>query len=262
MLKHVKALMGLNRLIYSALITSPTQASLNITDDEVQLETNGIVRILKIKFNGNLKIYNNLPEGYYINITSNVIKIVNILGKKLKEGGVLFDFSGFLSVRDVEVTSFLGEKFKADINDTNKLAIVNFSETKFEDDSLILTQEGSQKVNSYMRNHIDDTTIRGLYSKKAFVNGYTGYYNYNPKTRSYMTGKGLTETSKPIFNPKLSIRNKRIQKSLRKTLRGIKNSTRLKTQRFEPKREIYKEKVESSLKTKTQKTKKGLGGKY
>mgnify|MGYP005827705955 FL=1 len=47
-------------------------------------------------------------------------------------------------------------------------------------------------------NKIDDDSVKGLHTTKPFEDGYEGYYTYFPSEDVYMTGKRLTNESRPI----------------------------------------------------------------
>ena len=176
----IKALTQINKLIFEAAFEDPTFGDINITDDEVRISTNGIIRSLIITFRGRLHIYNKLPDGYSIRITNNKIFIHNLLGKKLRQEGLLFNFIGEFDIKRAEVTSFTKNKFVCNINDTNKGSLINYSKTNVEDDTLLFLEEAKVEniIYSLGTNKIDDNSIKGLFAEKPFANGYSGYYNY------------------------------------------------------------------------------------
>ena len=69
----------LNRLIFGASIETPISGSLSTIDNEVFLDINGLFRVLVIHFKGDAFIYNELNEGYAINMSNNRIIITKIL---------------------------------------------------------------------------------------------------------------------------------------------------------------------------------------
>ena len=214
----IKALTQINKLIFESAFENPTFGDIDITDGEVRISTNGIIRSLIITFRGRLHIYNKLPDGYSIRITNNKIFIHNLLGKKLRQEGLLFNFIGEFDIKMAEVTSFTNNKFLCNINDINKLQFINYSKTNVEDDTLLFLEEAKVEniIYSLETNKIDDNSIKGLYTEKSFANGYSGYYNYHPDEGVYMTGKQLTNESSPILNPKLPLSNPKIQQKIKK----------------------------------------------
>ena len=202
----------------SRIVSNPTFGDISITDDEVKIDSDGIVKFITINFNGIVNIFNKLPDGYGISITRNKIFIYNLLGKQLRDDGLLFTFIGDLEIRSVEVRTFNSNKFLCNITDNNRSLLVNHSKTNLEDDSLLLLEEQEVEPIRYSlnSNKIDDDSIKGLHTKTAFANGYSGFYNYHPNENIYMTGKQLTNESKPILNPKLLIKGKTIQKKIQK----------------------------------------------
>ena len=214
----LKAISNLSRVLFNSIIPNPTFGHIDITDDEVKLNTDGIVKFITINFRGLINVFNKLPDGYGISITKNKIFIYNLVAKELKEDGLLFSFIGDLEIRSVEVRTFNSNKFLCDITDNNRTLLINHSKTNLEDDSLLLLEEEEIEPIRYSlsSNKIDDNSIKGLYTKKPFANGYSGSFNYHPDENVYMTGKQLTNESQPVLNPKLPIKSKTIQKKIKR----------------------------------------------
>ena len=212
----LNTLKQLSRVIFDSILPNPTFGDIDITDDEVKLTANGIIKFITINFNGRVYIYNKLPDGYGMSITRNKLFIYNLLGKKLNNDGLLFKFIGNLDIRKAEVRTFSGNKFVCGIKDINKLQFINYSETNVEDDTLLFLEAQIDSIGFVPKNQIDDNSIKGLYTEKSFADGYFGYYNYHPDEGVYMTGKQLTNESKPILNPKLPTKSKTIQKKIKK----------------------------------------------
>ena len=137
----LKAISNLSRVLFNSIIPNPTFGHIDITDDEVKLNTDGIVKFITINFRGLINVFNKLPDGYGISITKNKIFIYNLLAKELKEDGLLFTFIGDLEIRSVEVRTFNSNKFLCDITDNNRTLLINHSKTNLEDDSLLLLEE-------------------------------------------------------------------------------------------------------------------------
>ena len=214
----LKALRDLSRIVFDSVLPNPTFADISITDDEVRLDADGIAKFITINFNGLVYIYNKLPDGYGISITRNRIFIYNLMGKQLKEDGLLFNFQGNFNIVNTEVRTFSGNKFMCGITDNNKTTLINNSKTNLEDDTLLLLEEVEIEDMPFIlsANKIDDNSIKGLHTKTEFANGYSGFYNYHPNENVYMSGKELSNNSQPILNPKLPIKGKVIQNKIKK----------------------------------------------
>ena len=198
-LRQRRAFAKLNSLIYKAITTEPTQANFQCIDSDATLDINGDFSMLQIKFTGNIYIYNKLPDGFGISVNKDTIIIRNILNRKI-DNGLLFQFSGSFSPKRVHVSTFTGNNIVANVFNKNEMEIIDTSKTNLEDDTLILNEPVEPPFDlktSTSKNFIDDDTIYGLYTSTP-INGYTGYYNYHPRERIYMTGKRLTNESKPI----------------------------------------------------------------
>jgi hypothetical protein len=214
----INSIKKLGKVIFNSILPNPTFGDINITDDEVKLNTDGIVKFITINFRGLINVYNKLPDGYGISITKNKIFIYNLLGRTLKDDGLLFTFIGDLEIRSVEVRTFSDNLFLCSITDNNRTLLINHSKTNLEDDSLLLLEEEEIEPIRYSlsSNKIDDNSIKGLHTKKPFANGYSGSFNYHPDENVYMTGKQLTNESQPVLNPKLPIKSKTIQKKVKR----------------------------------------------
>ena len=215
--KKIKALIQLNRLIYNSAFENPTHGEINIVSNEVKFIKSGIFKSLKIFYKGKVFIKNQLPDGYGIRVTGRVIYIYNLLGKDLNDD-LLFTFLGELEIIRAEARTFSGYRFVLSVTDENLYELIGKSKTNVEDDTILLfPRETSEKESdSITKSEVDDDSIKGLYTDKPIKNGYTGYYNYHPKEKIYMTGKKLTNESKPILDSKLSVKSPTIQKAIKK----------------------------------------------
>ena len=220
--KKIKALIQLNRLIYNSAFENPTHGEINIVSNEVKFIKSGIFKSLKIFYKGKVFIKNQLPDGYGIRVTGRVIYIYNLLGKDLNDD-LLFTFLGELEIIRAEARTFSGYRFVLSVTDENLYELIGKSKTNVEDDTILLfPRETSEKESdSITKSEVDDDSIKGLYTDKPIKNGYTGYYNYHPKEKMYMTGKKLTNESKPILDSKLSVKSPTIQKAIKKVSKKI-----------------------------------------
>ena len=217
MLKSIKNIIKLNRLVYASSIEQPTKGTINITDSEISLDCNGTPRMIEIIFAGTMEIENLLPQGYSISISSGRIIIINILAKKIKQLKPLFKALGEFEIRSAQITTYLGDKIPVKVENKNKTTLIGFSETKLEDDSLII-RELNEESYAARKNRIDDDTIKGLYTHKELPNGYSGYYNYSPSKRVFSTGKRITNESQLILNPNSKLKNRKSVQTFSKAI--------------------------------------------
>ena len=237
MLKKIQAIVKLKRLIYDSVFQNATHGTIKIADNEVLLDTNGVVKIITITYSGHIYIYNKLPDGYSIRVNENIIRIINLIGRNLSESGLLFNFDGDINITKAKVITFNGNRFSLNKEDVNKLSLIDQSKTNLEDDTLLILDEKDTNINPrYNKTMIDDDTIRGLYTNKKFRNGYSGYYNYNPSKKIFSTGKQVTNESVPIGN-KVAFAKKVLQ-------RQIKEQTQVSVQKITTKKPIQKIKKE------------------
>ena len=222
-LKIRRALSKLTSFIYQGGIPDPTNGNLKITDDSVELDINGNFRRLHIHFTGSIYIYNTLPDGFSIKMTDSVIIITNLLLKNLHNNNIVFKYDGSFEISRAHIVTIGGGTINLQIEDINKLELINNSKTNVEDETLLLIHEEVARDIIIVKKGIDDDSIKGLYAHKPLPDGYTGYYNYHPKEKVYMTGKTLTNQSKPVGRSssyfKLSKNKLNLRKILNKTLK-------------------------------------------
>ena len=253
-LKKITKLLKLTSFLYNAKTPEATKGKLKITDSNVELDVNGGFRRLAIAFRGSIYIYNNLPDGYSIKMTDSLIIINNLLIKKLKNNNILFDYNGSFEVLKAYIFTVSGEKIKIEIENINRLNLINNSETNLEDDSMLFLEQQRKKISTPIKKGIDDDSIKGLYAHKPLADGYTGHYNYHPKEKVYMSGRSLTGESNVVGVHSMSKKTKgNIQKVFNKKTEYIK---------FEPAKEMVKEIDTKPLKTKKEEIKITKGGKY
>ena len=211
----------MNKLILDNLIESPTSGSLDIIDNEVVLNNQGVVKAIKIRYKGVIGINNNLPDGYSIKLNKNTIKIRNINARRLLDGNILFNASGSFQMIECDVLCFNGNKFKATINDVDKDQLIGRSETNLEDDTLIIEPSFDIEKTKISKSYIDDDTVVGLYTRIPFEDGYTGYYNYHPKEKVYLSGKVPNSNSKPLYSSVVQKTNLSFTNKINKVLRKV-----------------------------------------
>ena len=235
-LKQIRALSTLTTLLYQGGTPAPTGGNLKITDDSVELDINGNFRRLHIYFTGSIYIYNKLPDGFFIKMTDSVIIITNLLLKNLHNNNIVFKYDGSFEISRAHIITIGGETINLQIEDINKLELINNSKTNVEDETLLLIHEEVARDIIIVKKGIDDDSIKGLYAHKPLPDGYTGSYNYHPKENIYMTGKTLTNQSKPVGRIASSFKVGKNKLSLRKILnktskmsvkRGVVSDTRV-----------------------------------
>ena len=210
----------LNNLIYNNLVESPTNASLNVIDNQVILNTQGIIRVITMTYEGIIGIHNNLPDGYSIKLNKSIIKIRNINARRLLDDGVLFNTRGDFKIKSCKILCFNGNKFEATINDTNQDQLIGRSDTNLEDETLII-EPNFRTQDVLNRSYIDDDTVVGLYTDKPFENGYVGYYNYHPKERVYLSGKVPNATSTPLYKTQVQKNSRTFEKKINTVLKRV-----------------------------------------
>ena len=184
--------------IFRAGIPNATEGTIRISDNALELDINGAFRRLVFSYNGSIFIYNNLPDGYSIKTTNSIISINNLLFKRLKNNNILFEYDGSLEISRAVAYSLNEKPIQLKIEDKTKAELINNSKTNFEDNSLLIFEESQDFDIVTIRKGIDDDSIKGLTAHKPLPSGYTGDYNYHPKEKTFMTGKRITNQSKPI----------------------------------------------------------------
>ena len=191
-------LVKITKAIFESFVNDPSKANLQCIDNVVTFDCEGAFSMLIIKFTGNVYIYNKLPDGYKIRMGKDKIIIINKFGRLLKDN-ILFEFNGTFSPVLAVVYTFGLKNFTANIFDRNKLELISQSKTKVEDETLLFLEEGENtRLPIFYTNKIDDDSVKGLYTTKPFEDGYEGFYTYLPSEDVYMTGKRVTNESRPV----------------------------------------------------------------
>ena len=237
----------LNRIILGASIQTPTSGSLSTIDNEVFLDINGLFRVLVIHFKGDAFIYNELNDGYAINMSNNRIIITNFMAKGLNPNGFLFRYKGVLNIEDAEIRTFVSTRVGLSVSNETKLQQINTSMTNIEDETIIFqhSQQRSRiSEGRFIHNKVNDTSIKGLYSETLFGDSYSGYYYYHPEEKVYMTGKVITNKSTPIGEDIRTIKSStrkqmlnRVYNKMAKTLQPTKPSRVVKEEDIAPLKE-------------------------
>lgn len=230
----------INKLLYKMLFKELISAEVEVSvDGNVKLLVDGDVKNIKIAYQGSPNFVSLLPEGYNITISSNIIRIMNLMGKPLPLDNIIFKVTSGFNIKSIFVRNWFNKTVKAKITDLKYSDRMNLSNTKFEDSSRIIQTEIALSIAEITKAKPPITT--GLYTKQPFANGYTGYYHYFPDKDIYMTGSSPSPDSKLILN-------KHFKRKTRKALESIllsKNSNRGVTTdiSFEKAEEIMKSEV-------------------
>ena len=255
--KKARGLSKLISFIFTANNPEATQGTLKVGGNNVELHINGGFRRLSISFNGSIYIYNNLPDGYSIKMTDSLIVINNLLLKNLKNNNVLFDYDGKFEILKAYIITLGGKQINLEIEDINRLELINNSKTNFEDDSLLLLELGESIDIPIIKKGIDDDSIKGLYAHKPLADGYTGDYNYHPTEKVYMTGKYLTGQSKVVGASTLPLKFSKNKLNLNKVL-----TRSLKKESITSNQIVEKTKQVKAIESKEKEIKTTKGGKY
>ena len=265
-LRQKKELARIAASIYEAGTTIPTSGRIELSENELLLDINGKFRSLEIRYVGNVYIINKLPDGYGIKVVNNIVKIRNLLGRNIGNDNVLFNFIGDFTPLSADLVTFTGSKFKLSIVNNNIAELINYSKTNFEDNTLLFLEgevaDGFMEI-AALANGINDDSIKGLYASKPFADGYTGYYNFHPTEKVYMTGKRLTNQSVPIGTTKHKFNSPSYKKALKKIYNkiAINNNIRRKTKGVSLDKQVEKVKPKT-MKPLIKKQKITKGGKY
>ena len=219
-LKKRKQVSKLKSFIFSNVSETAVHGSIKAIDNGVFIDVDGIFKVLQIAYNGEPFINNLLPDGYSINMNENKIVILNLLNKPIDKDRPIFSYSGEFFVNSASMINLKGENIILNRVNYDKMVNIDESNTKPEDDSLIIKDEGHKipvsSTSGAGKRGIDNRIIKGLYKATPFENGYVGYYNYDPKTRTYITGKTIWVNSKII-------RTTKTNNTSPKSIRNLKN---------------------------------------
>ena len=197
------------KLISNNLMDSPVSGDLDIVDNEIRLNIVGLVKVITMEYTGIINIQNHLPGGYSIKLNKSKRRIKNLSSRKLFDSGLLFKASGNFNIISCNVLCFNGDKFKANINDIDRDESIDRSNTNIEDETLTIREEVERESsNNKNRSSIDDDTVTNLFTTIPFEDGYTGYYNYHPREKVYLSGKIPDAYSKPLYKSRNQRNNK------------------------------------------------------
>ena len=121
-------------------IDQPTKSKIDVLDDFIKIQTNGIPAIIEIFYNGEILVDQAQFNFYRLVYTENKLSVFNPFYSDIKN--LTISYSGFLVVTKVVVTTSHGNKFIGSINNNIEQDLINKQKTNPEDDTLILYDEG------------------------------------------------------------------------------------------------------------------------
>ena len=116
-----------------------TKAVLNILDNALEINLNGIFSNILINYEGAVVFDRKFPIYFKALVGKNIILIGNLFKKKIPE--LIFEYTGDLKIISCKVTNFSGGKINATINNNQLETIINHSKTNLEDETKILVEE-------------------------------------------------------------------------------------------------------------------------
>ena len=269
-LKKRKQIAKTKSFLFNSVLDTAESGSISNSDNGIYIKTNGIFRMLQITYKGEPFITNTLPDGYSISMNTTKIIIMNLLNKPIKKSVPLFSYSGNLAISSASIFNLRGEQIILNNVDFIKTNLISDSNTKVEDDSLIILEDNTiPPMRSHNKRGIDSRIIKGLYTNNPFPDGYVGRYNYDPDYNLYTTAKygqgnqGFIKTTEFKNTSPKAIKN--IKESLKRDHINLKLSadmqkSKIRTRQTKTPRQILKKSIQT---TKTQPTKKtDTGGKY
>ena len=231
-LKRLRAKKMLQRLIFK----EATKIEAFILEfSKLKIETDEAIKVIKVFYKGNAQIISTLLPGYHVHVGKNVIRIVNIMGRPLPKDGIIFRFQPTMSITSIQARNFFSKTMRAQITVEDSASIIGSSDTKFEDNTEILT--GVSQIGTFPPNRLRDNlvndVITGLYTNRTFPNGYSGYYHYYPKERLYMTKAFPSKESVPLINKKLGTKRSKSMMNLARRIQNRINITKESLDTFE-----------------------------
>tara|TARA_Y100000592_G_scaffold21575_1_gene33271 strand:+ start:330 stop:1205 length:876 start_codon:yes stop_codon:yes gene_type:complete len=203
-LKKRKQASQLKSAVINNILPEANKGSVSSNDNTIYLNTNGVFKILQISYKGEPFISNILPDGFGINMNSSKIIIINYLNKTLDDNFPILTFSGELSMSSASIYNLKGKVVNLNVVNYIDEDLIEKTNTKFEDNSIILIQETIQPKTKFATGNskrgIDSKVVKGLYRSNKLPNGYSGNYSYDPDNKLFISGKNINEKSEIINN--------------------------------------------------------------
>jgi len=119
-------------------------ANLNVLDNEIELEMNGIVSTMLIQFQGAVYFQKLLPTTTRVKYSKNTLLITNLFRNRFDK--TIFNYYGDLKITHCRIINFNGESVIPTINNRQQESIIDSSSTGFEDDTLILYDDNQKDI--------------------------------------------------------------------------------------------------------------------
>ena len=171
----------------SELIKLVSNAELSVSDGSIELKTNGIPSSIIINYKGIGSFNRIMPLEIKTKIGKSTIFINNPFRVKIPK--ILYTYVGDITIYDCQIMNMDCSRVKATINNHQNEGLIDKSETKIEDETLILYDQPKFKI------------------KRPFKGGYVSpVLGKKIKKQSYKENRPLkkeqrTGYSKPIAKP-------------------------------------------------------------
>tara|TARA_R100000808_G_scaffold13606_1_gene32867 strand:- start:660 stop:1196 length:537 start_codon:yes stop_codon:yes gene_type:complete len=124
-------------------IQTVNHANLNILDEQIELDINGVPLYIMIQYTGSVYFNQGNFNGDFIANKNNII----LMNKEKNEiGKQILEYSGNLRIINCQIMNFNGTSIKATVNNKHQAMRLNLSVTNFEDDTLILYDDRELEV--------------------------------------------------------------------------------------------------------------------
>jgi hypothetical protein len=120
-------------------IQTPTHSTLYLSDNNIELEINGIPSSIILTFTGTGNFIKKLPIDIKAKVSKRNILISNTFLKEMPK--LIFRYLGDIKIYDCQIMNFDGTKIRAEIKNNQIEGIFNQSKTKMEDDTLRLIED-------------------------------------------------------------------------------------------------------------------------
>lgn len=138
-------------------IQTPTHSTLFLSDNDIELEINGIPSSILISFSGTGSFLKKMPIDIKVKIGKGTILISNTFLKEIPR--LLFSYLGNIKVYDCQIMNFDTSKIRAEVKNNQIEDIISQSKTNMEDDTLILYDEPKPQEVSAFRSGLIKPTI-------------------------------------------------------------------------------------------------------
>ena len=148
-------------------IQTPTHSTLFLSDNDIELEINGIPSSILISFSGTGSFLKKMPIDIKVKIGKGTILISNTFLKEIPR--LLFSYLGNIKVYDCQIMNFDTSKIRAEVKNNQIEDIISQSKTNMEDDTLIIREDveivNKKMPSSGLINPILDKSIFDDYGK-------------------------------------------------------------------------------------------------